>query len=165
MDLPSSTVRLRRWTDRVALAPQLPPRVLVVDDNVNAADALATYLGLFGLSTKTAYSGRAAVVSWLEWRPAIVLLDISMPDLDGFTVARMMREDSRSAETVVVALTAHDESFVSQQASSFEFDGYCQKGNMLTALTSFIGELLHAPEPFGHQSLAAPKSSPAGFGD
>jgi CheY-like chemotaxis protein len=156
MDLPSSTVRLRRWTDRVALIPQLSPRVLVVDDNVNAADALATYLSLFGLSTKTAYGGRVAVIAWLEWHPDIVLLDISMPDLDGFKVARMMRGNSRSSETVVVALTAHDESFVSQKASSFEFDAYCQKGHMLTALTSLIAELIHAAEPFDHQSLAAP---------
>jgi CheY-like chemotaxis protein len=77
----------------------------------------------------------------LEWLPDIVLLDISMPQLDGFAVVRRLRAEPLLKEVVVVALTAHDEAFVTKRAMPNEFDAYCQKGNPATALAALLGQL------------------------
>src|SRR5262249_18044513 len=67
------------------------PRILVVDDNVDAADALTEALQLSGFTASVAYSGEQALVQFAEVRPSAVLLDIGLPDLSGIEVARRLR--------------------------------------------------------------------------
>ncbi|MGN8112449.1 response regulator [Paraburkholderia sp. 22098] len=118
-----------------------PLQVLVVDDNENAADALTIYLALSGINAKAAYGGATAIALALEWRPDVILLDISMPGLDGFAVAKRLRDEPQVSDVVIVALTAHDESYVSGRATPNDFDAYCQKGQMLAALDALLGQL------------------------
>jgi CheY-like chemotaxis protein len=66
--------------------------VLVVDDNRDAADSLAEILRLLGYRVRTAYGGAAALAAVSEEPPAALLLDIGMPDMDGPTVLRAVRE-------------------------------------------------------------------------
>lgn len=130
-----------RWTHRTTPIRGRAPRILVVDDNQSGADALATYLELVSMSVQAAYDGRSAIALAKIWRPDIVLLDISMPGLDGFDVAKLLRADLQVSSVIIVALTAHDEAHVRARATPAEFDAYCQKGLVLDPLTRLLEQL------------------------
>jgi CheY-like chemotaxis protein len=131
----------RRWTSRSLHVRDRAPRVLIVDDNSNAADALAAYLGSAKLNTAAVYGGAAAIAACCVWRPDVVLLDISMPVIDGFAVAKALRSNARTSAAIIVALTAHDESFVTRNATPSDFDAYCQKGLVLDSLATLLASL------------------------
>jgi signal transduction histidine kinase/ActR/RegA family two-component response regulator len=80
-------------------------RVLIVDDNVDAADALAQNLALLGHRTRTVYAGTDAIATAAEFEPEVVFCDLGMPAVDGLEVARRLRQDERHATTLLVALT------------------------------------------------------------
>jgi PAS domain S-box-containing protein len=80
-------------------------RVLVVDDNVDAADSLAMLLRQAGQDVQTTYDGPSALTRAREYRPDLVILDIGMPGMDGYEVARRMREEPQFDRLVLVALT------------------------------------------------------------
>src|SRR5690606_15004269 len=67
-------------------------RLLVVDDNVDGADALGRLLSLMGQRTATAYDGQSALQCAANFVPEVVLLDLGMPGMDGFEVCRLLRE-------------------------------------------------------------------------
>ncbi|HQF95713.1 MAG TPA: response regulator transcription factor [Microthrixaceae bacterium] len=81
-------------------------RVLVVDDEDNIAFLVASALRLEGLETRSAATGREAVAAVEEWAPDLVVLDVMLPDLDGFEVLRRLR--SSGHRQPVVFLTARD---------------------------------------------------------
>ncbi|NRQ38652.1 response regulator transcription factor [Nonomuraea sp. NN258] len=83
-----------------------PAKVLVVDDEPNIRELLSEALGLNGFSVRTAAGGRAALEAVARERPDILVLDVMLPDLDGFTVARRLRE--RQDGPLVLFLTAKD---------------------------------------------------------
>jgi PAS domain S-box-containing protein len=80
-------------------------RVLVVDDNVDAADSLAMILRLSGQEVRLAYDGPTALLTAQAFRPQVILLDIGMPGMDGYEVARRLREDPRLKPVLLVAMT------------------------------------------------------------
>ena len=80
-------------------------RVLVVDDNVDAADSLAMALRLSGQEVRVAYDGAAALAIAAETRPEAVLLDIGMPVMDGYLVARRLRETAGTEHALLIAVT------------------------------------------------------------
>jgi PAS domain S-box-containing protein len=86
----------------------LPParlRVLIADDNQDAADSLAMLLSLEGCEVRTAYDGRAAVSIAQLFRPQVALLDIGMPELDGYDTAQALRQQRGGAEICLIAIT------------------------------------------------------------
>jgi PAS domain S-box-containing protein len=94
-------------------------RILVVDDNRDSADSLAMVLRLAGHDVRTVHDGRQALVVAGTYRPDLVLLDIGLPGMDGFAVARHMRSQPELAEVVLVALTGYgteDDRHRSQEA-------------------------------------------------
>ncbi len=84
-----------------------PPRLLVVDDEANIRELLATSLSFVGFDVRTAHDGRSAVATAREFRPDLVVLDVMLPDMDGFEVCRTLRGDG--TRIGVVFLTARDE--------------------------------------------------------
>jgi CheY-like chemotaxis protein len=84
-----------------------PLRVLVVDDNVDAADALSKLLRMSGHDARTAYDGPSAVQIALEFVPRVVLLDIGLPGFDGYEVARRLRDESTLHDLVIIAVTGY----------------------------------------------------------
>ncbi|MFO0601521.1 MAG: PAS domain-containing protein [Polyangiales bacterium] len=88
-----------------SIPPATPRRVLVVDDNEDAADALATMLRLLGAEAAVAHDGAAALRRALEFKPDLVFLDIGMPDMDGYEVAGRLRGDPTLRHVTLVALT------------------------------------------------------------
>jgi PAS domain S-box-containing protein len=93
---------LPRPTERKALPKR---RILVVDDNEDAANSLAMLMKLWGNETQTAYDGPGALASASVFHPEVVLLDIGLPGLDGYQVARRMREVPTLRRVKLVALT------------------------------------------------------------
>src|SRR5207248_5714106 len=86
--------------------PSLPPsRILVVDDNADAADALAFMLRAAGHQVNTANDGLEALSISPAFKPEIVLLDLGMPNLNGYATAHRMREQPWGQDIVLVALT------------------------------------------------------------
>ena len=88
-----------------AAQPVVPRRVLVVDDNVDAARTLDALLRSLGHETAVAYGGAQALSMAVEFKPDIVLLDIGMPDIDGYEVARRLRNLENQPPFRIVAVT------------------------------------------------------------
>jgi CheY-like chemotaxis protein len=82
-------------------------RVLVVDDNHDAADTLAAMLRLDGHEVTAAYGGEQAISTALDTIPDLVLLDINMPGINGFEVARRLRAEPRARDCRLVAVTGY----------------------------------------------------------
>ncbi len=85
--------------------PAAAYRVLVVDDNKDAADSLGILLALQGFETRTAYDGHAALETLDDFRPAVILLDLGMPGMSGYEVAERVRQHPHGTQVVTVALS------------------------------------------------------------
>jgi len=98
------------------------PLVLLVDDFDDALEIYATYLSFHGYRVQTARDGREALDAAVEAAPAIVLMDLRMPVLDGSAALRLMRDIPRLKDVPVIALTAHalEEERVSALADGFD---------------------------------------------
>jgi CheY-like chemotaxis protein len=83
-------------------------RILVVDDNVDAADSLALVLRrIGGYEVQVLYDGEHVVALAGEFRPDVILLDIGMPRVNGYTVARQLRDSPATSEAKIVAITGY----------------------------------------------------------
>ena len=82
------------------------PRILIVEDERDAADSLRMLLELVGYEVDVAYDGAEGVRKALRWRPDVVLCDIGLPGLSGYGVAEQLRRDPATAESHLVAITA-----------------------------------------------------------
>jgi PAS domain S-box-containing protein len=80
-------------------------RILIVDDNRDSADSLAMLLKILGNETRTAYDGQEGVDVAGKFRPAVLLLDIGLPKLNGFEACRRIRQEPWARNTVFIALT------------------------------------------------------------
>jgi CheY-like chemotaxis protein len=84
-----------------------PIRILVVDDNRDAAESLAALMSLEGHTVATAFDGATALAEAARFQPQVVLLDIGMPDMNGYEVARELRAREATRSTVILALTGY----------------------------------------------------------
>ena len=84
---------------------EIPVRILVVDDNVDAADGLKMVLELDGEEARVAYDGDSALAAAREFHPQIALLDVGMPRMDGYEIARRLRSAPETRGTILVAVT------------------------------------------------------------
>jgi CheY-like chemotaxis protein len=85
---------------------QPPLKILVVDDNADAADSLSTLLLVQGHVVLTAANGRRAVELAETFRPNVIFMDVAMPELDGIAATRAIRLESWGADMHIIALTA-----------------------------------------------------------
>jgi signal transduction histidine kinase/CheY-like chemotaxis protein len=102
-------------------------RVMVVDDNVDAADSLALLLGLEGHEIQCAYSAAAALERASSFAPEVVLLDIGLPDMDGYEVARRIRALPGGAAMTLVALTGYGQAEDRERALASGFQAHLVK--------------------------------------
>ncbi len=84
-------------------------RVLVVDDNVDAAESLAQLLEIWGCHVRVAFDGPTAIQAAIADEPSVVLLDIGLPGMDGYEVARRLREQEGLRNTLLVAVTGYSQ--------------------------------------------------------
>ena len=116
-------------------------RVLVVDDNVDGADSLAMVLQISGHQTKVAYSGTEALEAVLSFVPELVFLDIGLPGMDGYEVARRFRADPRLATTTLVALTGWGSAEDKRKSLEAGFDVHLTKPVEMAAVKDVLGKL------------------------
>lgn len=102
-------------------------RVLVVDDNVDAAESLAVLLRDLGQEVRVAHDGRAALSAAAGYRPDVVLLDIGLPELSGYDVARQLRQDPAFQDTLLVAVTGYGQDEDRHRSTDAGFDHHLVK--------------------------------------
>lgn len=119
-----------------ARPPVLPKRVLVVDDNVDAATSLTELLKLDGHTARAVHTGAEALQSFAGFRPEVILLDIGLPDTDGYQVAQRIR--STGSDVVLIALTGYGQIEDIERARLAGFDAHLVKPVDLRRLQSVI---------------------------
>lgn len=102
-------------------------RILVVDDNRDAADSLATLLRLRGNDTRTAHDGAEAVRLAAAYQPHVVLLDIGMPLMNGYDACRAIRQQQSGERCVMIALTGWGQDADRRKSKEAGFDGHLVK--------------------------------------
>ncbi len=112
-------------------------RVLVIEDNNDGRESLRILLGLWGYDVATAADGERGVAAALSWKPDVALVDIGLPVLDGYAVARQVR--ARLGETIfLVALTAYSAPEDKRRAASSGFDAHVAKPADLQHLSNLL---------------------------
>jgi CheY-like chemotaxis protein len=127
-----------RTPETLALAAQSAPngtaepaartlQVLVVDDNVDAVRILHMLVQESGHRVRMAHTGPAALKAALDDRPDVILLDIGLPLLDGYEVAKRIRQEPRLRDTVLVAVTGYEREADRQRSQQAGFDHHLVK--------------------------------------
>jgi CheY-like chemotaxis protein len=114
-------------------------RVLVVDDNHDAAATLAMLLELAGHQAFSAHDGAAALAAAERHRPDVLLLDIGLPVLNGYEVCRLVREQPWGEAVLIVALTGWGQEEDRERSRLAGFDGHLVKPVDLAALNALLG--------------------------
>lgn len=116
-------------------------RILVVDDLADAASSLAMICSMYGAQTRTARDGIQALKEGAEFRPNVILMDISMPHMDGYEAARRIRQEEWGREAILVALTGWGRKADVDAALAAGFDGHLLKPVETDAMVRVISEL------------------------
>jgi signal transduction histidine kinase/ActR/RegA family two-component response regulator len=141
------TIRLPRARE-AAPAPDMPRHgetagslaldILIVDDNADAADMLAVYLGSVGHRLHVAYEGRRGLALAQEVAPDVLLLDIGLPDIDGYQLARRMRALPQTAHATLIALTGYGQDADRKRSIAAGFDHHLTKPVDVAALLRLL---------------------------
>ncbi len=113
-------------------------RILVVDDNVDAADSIAMLLTMEGHQTRAVNTARAALLAVPDFKPEVVLLDIGLPEMDGYEVARRLRTQSGHRRMRLVAVTGYGQPADRRRAHAAGFDEHMVKPVEPAALQDFL---------------------------
>lgn len=127
---------------QVPAATGRPPRaarIVVVEDNVDAADMLATLLRLNGHRVDVAFDGPSGLSLIMQLRPQIVLCDIGLPGMDGFELTRRVRDSGQLPAPMMIALTGYNGANDRARALAAGFDHHMAKPADIAALNHLIG--------------------------
>ena len=113
-------------------------RILVVDDNVDAADSIAMLLSMEGHQTRAVNTARAALLAVPDFKPEVVLLDIGLPEMDGYEVARRLRAQNGDHRMRLVAVTGYGQPADRRRAHAAGFDEHMVKPVEPAALQDFL---------------------------
>ena len=114
-------------------------RVLVVDDNREAADTLAAMLVFLGYEVRVAYDSESGLDEALQFEPDVAVWDISLPGVNGYEAARRLRASHEGSRIVLIALTGHGTAEDRRAALAAGFDRHMKKPVDVNALINDIG--------------------------
>ena len=134
----------RETSDAERAMPSSAFRILVVDDNRDAAFSLAELLEIMGHTARMAHDGEEAVKMAGEYRPDIVLLDIGLPKMNGYDAARAIRQEPWGKNMVLIAVTGWGQHEDKQKAAAAGFDHHMIKPVDPKALLKLLAELQSA---------------------
>ena len=120
------------------------PLVLVVDDYQDAREMYAEYLSFSGFRVAEASNGLEAVEKAFALRPDIILMDLSLPGMDGWTATRQLKTDERTRGIPVVALTGHALAGASEGARKAGCDSFVTKPCLPDDLVVEVRRMLNA---------------------
>lgn len=130
-------------------APALPAlKILIIDDNVDLVESQAQVFRMDGHQVETATRGASSLAVAEVFAPDVVLLDLGMPDMDGYTVARALRRSPRADKMIIIAQTGWGHSGIARDITAAGFDAYVRKGADADAVSALIHTLRH--ERFAH---------------
>ena len=130
---------LRPAASQAGTVPQALP-VLVVDDDVDGADSLALLLRMSGYDALVAYSGATALQAAVEHQPAAVILDLSLPGMDGYELARRLRQHPQLAAVPLLALSGHGRQEDSDRSLAAGFAAHLVKPVDIERLLALLAE-------------------------
>jgi excisionase family DNA binding protein len=132
--------RLHEYPLRELVAAGDPrKKVLVVDDEPDFASLVKEYLKLKGeLDVEVAESGFQAGFTVARFRPDLILMDLMMPDMDGFEVHKTLRDDPDTRHVPVIACTAYRDPEIDRRLREQPFDGFIEKPVQLEALLTLV---------------------------
>jgi CheY-like chemotaxis protein/anti-sigma regulatory factor (Ser/Thr protein kinase) len=133
--------------DSECAAASYPPggqRILVVDDNADAADTLSLFLESMGHKVRVAFDGAAALKMAADDPPRVLLLDIGLPDMDGYALARRLRALPQNARAVFIALTGYGQPEDRERARAAGFDHHLTKPVDAAELARLLARLTPA---------------------
>lgn len=116
------------------------PRVLVVDDNIDAANSLGRLLTLLGREVAVAHSGAAAVTEATRFRPRLILLDIGMPGMDGIEAAERIQSLADGHRPVLVALTGWGQDHERERTQAAGFAAHLVKPIQMDQLEAVLAK-------------------------
>jgi signal transduction histidine kinase len=115
-----------------------PRRIFIVDDNVDAAEALATLLQLDGHEVQTAWSSKEAPQRMESFRPDIALLDIGLPEMNGYELLRRLREVPALHTVIFIAITGYGRAEDRERIRQAGFEGYLMKPVSIATLNRVL---------------------------
>ena len=141
--------------DAAATAPDARHRLLVVDDNRDSANSLAALLEAMGHEVRTAYDGPGALSVASDFRPRAAFVDIGLPGMDGYEVARRLRACPELAPVTLVAFTGYCQDEDRQRVLEAGFDHHVAKPARLSELARIVGGLPAPAPPSPHGTVHA----------
>jgi len=103
-----------------------PRRIMVVDDNLDSAETMAELVRIWGYDVRTAHDGPAALETARTFRPHVVLLDVGLPGMDGYELARRLRAEGLAGE-LLVSVTGYGQEDDRRRAEEAGFDHHLTK--------------------------------------
>ncbi|HEV7443014.1 MAG TPA: ATP-binding protein, partial [Steroidobacteraceae bacterium] len=122
-----------------ASEPAFRQRILIVDDNVDAAESLGTMLAYSGHDVRVAHGGVEALSAAREFSPNVMILDLGMPEMDGYAVARAVRSDPKFASTRLIALSGYGQPDDRRRTADVGFDEHLVKPVEHDVLNAALG--------------------------
>jgi signal transduction histidine kinase/ActR/RegA family two-component response regulator len=119
-------------------ADSRPLNILIVDDNADAADMLSMYLGSVGHQPHVAYEGRRGLALAKDAAPDVLLLDIGLPDIDGYQLAQRIRALPQTADAMLIALTGYGQESDRERSIAAGFDHHLTKPVDVAALLRLL---------------------------
>lgn len=117
-------------------------RVLIVEDNEDSALLLAEFLGEYGYTIEVAYDGASALERAIAFKPEVALLDVGLPDMEGYELATLLRRlGELPSDLKLIALTGYDGDEVKQRARAAGFDLHLIKPILPDAVAQAIERL------------------------
>jgi CheY-like chemotaxis protein len=130
-------------SDTDAAPPTIRRRVLVADDNVDAADTIAMFLEGIGCDVRTVYDGESAIREAESYRPDLLLLDLGMPGVSGQAACRQIRGENWGANMTIAALTGWGQDEDRRRTRVAGFDHHLVKPVEPSVLLRLVRELPH----------------------
>ena len=122
--------------------PDTPKTVLLVEDNDDNLRIYSTILSYSGFRVLEAMDGEVGLAMAREQHPSLILMDVSLPKIDGWEATRRLKSDPATADIPVIALTAHALSSDREKAIEIGFDGYIPKPAEPRAVVAEVRRML-----------------------
>jgi len=136
----------------------MPGRILIVDDEADILAVVGARLQAAGYETATAGNGLEGLSLARDWQPDLVILDLMLPGIDGFSVCAMLKRDQRLARIPVLILTARVQAGDKKTSADLGADGYLTKPFKTEELLGRIAELLGHSAP-DHERIPAAQAA------
>jgi CheY-like chemotaxis protein len=143
---PAAAARLNDQRDDAVPIQDQPRRVLVVEDNIDSAESLAMLLGLAEHEVEVAHDGPSALDIAANFKPEVVILDVGLPGLDGFEVARRLRQQPGLQRVQIVGVSGYGHEEYRNNAHDAGFDRYLTKPVDYEVLRESINGGAHPPD-------------------